>query len=437
MDETSQIKIGVCGGVDSGKSSLIGVLTHNKLDDGKGYARSLILKSKHEKESGRTSNVSYNYIGYPNENKEVTLIDLAGHIKYLKTTLYGITGHFLDYGIVVVGSNMGINVMTKEHMTILLWLKIPFIVVMTKVDMCPENVYVQHKKRLRQMLKIPLFSKRSIVINTEEDFETLNINCQNENYFNTMIPIISTSCKTGQNIDNLHKMLKVLPISHKQINVVNIPQQIHNVSILTYIECIYNVKGVGIVVTGFLGETCTPIHVGSELYIGPFGTTQIKLCPVRVRGLHDNFRQSLRTIMPGHSFCANIRFPDIHLEKSQIKKGMVLTSDPSIIQQMSMKFKAKIKMLNFKTTVGLNYTPVIHCRTIRQAARVTEIFDDEKAPIIDDGKNLTPMEKIIRGDTEYTVEFTFDSRPEYIEIGAPLFFRDGTTKGFGEIIDVL
>ena len=39
-----EIRIGVLGNVDSGKSSTIGVITKNILDDGKGYARSLVMK---------------------------------------------------------------------------------------------------------------------------------------------------------------------------------------------------------------------------------------------------------------------------------------------------------------------------------------------------------------------------------------------------------
>ena len=57
-----EIRIGVLGNVDSGKSSTIGVITKNILDDGKGYARSLVMRHPHEKESGRTSDISQLYI---------------------------------------------------------------------------------------------------------------------------------------------------------------------------------------------------------------------------------------------------------------------------------------------------------------------------------------------------------------------------------------
>ena len=63
----------------------------------------------------------------------VTLIDLCGHEKYLKTTLFGLTGLMPDYCLLVVGSNMGVQVMTREHIAIACALNIPMFVAVTKV----------------------------------------------------------------------------------------------------------------------------------------------------------------------------------------------------------------------------------------------------------------------------------------------------------------
>jgi GTPase len=45
----TDIKICIGGSVDAGKSTTIGVLTRNINDDGRGYARSLILKGNRKK----------------------------------------------------------------------------------------------------------------------------------------------------------------------------------------------------------------------------------------------------------------------------------------------------------------------------------------------------------------------------------------------------
>ena len=43
----------------------------------------------------------------------ITFIDLAGHEKYLKTTVFGLTGYAPDFAMLMIGSNMGIVGMTK------------------------------------------------------------------------------------------------------------------------------------------------------------------------------------------------------------------------------------------------------------------------------------------------------------------------------------
>ena len=75
----NKIKIAVCGPVDAGKSSLIGVLTSRKLDDGRGSARSKVLKHKHELDSGRTSNITFNNLIYETEKyKKVIFLCVIG-----------------------------------------------------------------------------------------------------------------------------------------------------------------------------------------------------------------------------------------------------------------------------------------------------------------------------------------------------------------------
>lgn len=52
------------GNVDAGKSTLVGVLTTGRLDDGKGSARAYASRFKHEVLTGRTSSVSYRLLGF-------------------------------------------------------------------------------------------------------------------------------------------------------------------------------------------------------------------------------------------------------------------------------------------------------------------------------------------------------------------------------------
>lgn len=50
-----EVRVAVIGNVDSGKSTMVGVLTRSMLDDGRGSARSKVFKHNHEGETGRTS----------------------------------------------------------------------------------------------------------------------------------------------------------------------------------------------------------------------------------------------------------------------------------------------------------------------------------------------------------------------------------------------
>lgn len=118
-------RVAVVGNVDAGKSTLLGVLTHGELDNGRGFARQKLFRHKHEIESGRTSSVGNDILGFDSEGnvvnkpdshggslewtkicekstKVITFIDLAGHEKYLKTTVFGMTGHLPDFCMLMV-----------------------------------------------------------------------------------------------------------------------------------------------------------------------------------------------------------------------------------------------------------------------------------------------------------------------------------------------
>lgn len=85
----------------------------------------------------------------------ITFIDLAGHERYLKTTIFGMTGHAPNYAMFMVGSNAGVIGMAKEHLGLALALGIPVFVVVTKIDMCPANVLQETMTMLSRILKSP------------------------------------------------------------------------------------------------------------------------------------------------------------------------------------------------------------------------------------------------------------------------------------------
>lgn len=70
-------RVAVVGNVDAGKSTLLGVLTHGELDNGRGTARQRLFRHKHEMETGRTSSVGNDILGFDGEGRVVNKTD--GH----------------------------------------------------------------------------------------------------------------------------------------------------------------------------------------------------------------------------------------------------------------------------------------------------------------------------------------------------------------------
>lgn len=153
--------------------------------------------------------------------KVMTLVDLAGHEKYFRTTAYGLTGHLPDYACLMVGANMGVVGMCKvgaagrrtdgvrhmtipgsgrripqcrlfycmaatemkralrctavrhglpasmtlgpaalllqEHLGVALALKVPVFFVVTKVDICPEHI-------LKQTVQVGGVGRRTVAV---------------------------------------------------------------------------------------------------------------------------------------------------------------------------------------------------------------------------------------------------------------------------------
>jgi GTPase len=162
ITRVSEIRLAVIGNVDAGKSTLLGVLTKGLLDDGRGRARANLFRHKHEKDSGRTSSIGQELLGFTADGqvirapppkdpakalnnhhlqvipwsevcsrsaKVVSFMDLAGHERYLKTTMFGLTGGAPDYAILMVGANAGMIGMCKEHLTLAFGVGISVIVV--------------------------------------------------------------------------------------------------------------------------------------------------------------------------------------------------------------------------------------------------------------------------------------------------------------------
>lgn len=408
----------VLGNVDAGKSTLIAVLEKDTLDNGNGSARSLIFKMKHEKESGRTSTHSSYYI--INQNEITTLVDLCGHEKYLKTTLFGVMGLFCDYGIVTVGSNMGIVGMTYEHFGLLISNKIPFIVIFTKIDLCPKNVMANVKKDLERIAKRN--KKQIIYFETAEekvngsyikDSHRVIIDAFHDRK-TTLMPVIMASNKTGFNIGFIKELLTTIKSQNylEKMNMAPEPKPMNYPPVL-YIDNTYTITGIGIVLSGTLKYGS--MSLGQKALLGPINNQYIN---ITIKSLHNCISENIEVLHENESGSIGIRLETKgSYTRSMFSKGQIVTTDLEFAMKHTCQtFNCDVAIFNHPTTIKNGYQTVIHCGTIRQSGKF--IMDDQA---------------VLRTNSRATLDIKFILKAEFMLSGTYFMFRDDRTKGMGRV----
>ena len=434
------IKIGVAGNVDAGKSTTIGTLTKGILDDGRGRARTHVFNHKHEINSGRTSSIGHQILGFDidgniinsksdritwpeivsQSNKVITFFDLAGHERYLRTTIYGLSTIYPDYCMIMIGANMGINHMTKEHIGLCINLKIPFFIVISKIDIVPENILEENIKKIINICKIGAKKKPYLIKNHNDIIEVIR-NIKSD----SIVPIIQISNVTNYNLDLLKSLLNYLPIRNNMIENESKPIEF-------LIDNTYSVNGHPVIVSGLLksGTINTSLDKTKStdvLAIGPFydGTYR----QVKLRTMHNKFKE-VTEARSGSYICISLK----GINRKDIKKGMVLVSNQTDLKIAVREFWAHIHILNSPTTIKIGYEPFIHVDQVRQSVTINEIKkiskDTNKIEVISNQD-----ENILRtGDLAF-IKLRFINKPEYIKSNMKLIFREGKVKAFGKVID--
>jgi len=412
-DTPVEVRVAAVGNVDSGKSTLLGVLSSGTLDDGRGSARATVFHHPHERATGRTSSIGHEHIAYDLEgnavvldkktgtatsgaSKCVELLDLAGHAKYLKTTLFGMTGHHPDYAMLVVGANMGFIGMTKEHLGITLALKMPAMLVVTKIDMCPPNVLADTMAQIKRIAKTPGCRKLPFIVRNMDDV----VVCVRNFSSDKLLPIFCVSNVTGENINLLHAFLNLAPSTHNWGELTNAPLQVD-------VDYDWTISGVGTVVSGTVVSGTIDSH--STLVIGPDSLG--KFMPLTVRNIRTRTGDTDHA-QAGQSITIAVR----RLARNSVRKGMVIVSADSVVAPCK-EFQAEVLILYHSTTISPGYECVVHCNAVKQCARVVSM-----------------NKPILRSGDKALVTFSFMYQPEVMLKNARVIFRDGHAKGIGRII---
>lgn len=257
-----EIRISVMGSVDAGKSSLVGVLTQGELDNGRGRARLQMFRHYHEIKSGRTSCISHELLGFDDagnvinykhnemmtaeeicelSTKLISFMDLAGHRRYMRTTIQAVSGYAPHFIALVVASG-NLNQMTIENLQIIKAFKIPFFVILTKIDLVsPDDTGTL--KQLIQLLNEVDQLKTPLVVGSMNDFLLLD-----DESSKNFIPIFCVSNVTGAGLDFVQKYLFMLTPNINE----NEQKRLDKETPEFHIDEIFRVQGVGTIVGGLL-----------------------------------------------------------------------------------------------------------------------------------------------------------------------------------------
>lgn len=427
------IRVCCAGAVDAGKSTLLGVLLTGKNDNGRGMARLNVFNFQHEVKTGRTSSVAQHILGFDENGntvtidddsghkktwqeivyaskKIVTFFDLCGHEKYLKTTITGLTSNSPDLTFILVGGNMNLSKMTKEHIFLCLSLHLPFVIVITKIDLCKhrKNVLEDTIRDIKAILKGPGIRRLPYDIHNKEDVLLCSKNIHTLN----TVPIFYISSVTGQGIDYLRQFLN--------LHTKKIVKDVSDYKVEYHIDQTFQVSGIGTVLGGQLIKG--KIKLGDKLLLGP---TNNEYTTIQVRGIHCK-RVNLQEVDSGKYVCIAVKKP----EELLIRKGNVLISTIDNPIQVN-EFEAEIVVLKtHSTTIKIGFQPVVHTCSIRQTAQIMEITKKQCA------RGQQGDDNILRLGDRASIRFKFCYKPEFIRTGYRILLAEGKIKLIGKITKV-
>ncbi|KAK4198072.1 P-loop containing nucleoside triphosphate hydrolase protein [Triangularia verruculosa] len=420
VEEVIETRIAVVGNVDAGKSSMLGVLVKGDLDDGRGKARVNLFRHKHEIETGRTSSVGMEIMGFDTKGevivsdtpgrklsweeigkrsaKVITFTDLAGHERYLRTTVFGLLSSSPNYCLLMVAANNGLIGMSKEHLGIALALNVPVMVVITKIDICPPQILEQTINQITRILKSPGARKIPIFIKNREEC----INTATQFVSQRICPIFQVSNVTGENLDLVRSFLNILP--HHGRYDAEAPFEFH-------VNDTFSVPHVGTVVSGIVKSGV--IHAGDDVQIGPDSLGRFTQTSIRSI-------ERKRIGVPVASAGQSASFALRRVRRKDVRKGMVVLSKlDGAPPKVYREFVAEVLILSHATTIKTKYQAMLHVGPVSQTCAIIDVD-----------------RPFIRTGDRATVAFRFVQRPEYLAPGDRLLFREGRTKGLGIVKSV-
>jgi elongation factor Tu len=347
------LNIGTIGHVDHGKTTLTAAITTVLASKGLSELRSFdsIDNAPEEKERGITINTSH--VEYQTANRHYAHVDCPGHADYVKNMITGAAQ--MDGAILVCAATDGPMPQTREHILLARQVGVPKIVVfMNKVDLVDDPELLDLvEMEIRELLSF-------------YDFDGDNT------------PIIRGSALGGLNGDAAW-VDKIMELMDAVDSFIPVPPREVDKPFLMPVEDVFSITGRGTVATGRI-ETGV-INSGEEVQILGMGEAPLKSVVTGV----EMFRKILDRGEAGDNVGLLLR----GIEKTQIKRGMVIAKPGSITPHT--EFKAEVYILKKEeggrhTPFQNKYRPQFYLRTTDVTG---EIFLPEGREMIMPGDNVT------------------------------------------------
>ena len=258
------IVIGTAGHIDHGKSSLVRVLTGINPD-----------RLKEEIQRGITIDLGFAPLVLP-DGKEVGIVDVPGHEKFIKNMVAGATG--IDFVVLVIAADDGVMQQTREHLEIMEFLGIRSgMVALTKIDLVEADLRLLAQEEIAEFL---------------------------QGTFLQDAPIVPVSTTTGEGTDSFMETLfqelkKVSPRSSQ--GIFRMP-----------IQRVFSKHGYGTIVTGI--PVSGSISIGDSIEVLP-GRRLGRVRKIQAYG------KEVEKARAGHSTALNIK----ELESHSVKRGDVVS----------------------------------------------------------------------------------------------------------------
>ncbi len=257
--------IGTAGHVDHGKSTLVKALTDIDPD-----------RLPEEKEREMTVDLGFAWMTLPS-GREVSVVDVPGHERFIKNMLAGVGA--IDLAMLIVAADESVMPQTREHLAILDILQITRgLVVVTKADLVDEELVELVKAEVEDTLRGTSFE-----------------GC----------PMIGVSAYTGEGLEELKSAIDSVLDETEARRDLGRPR-------LPIDRC-FTISGFGTVVTGTLIDGS--LAVGQEVVLAGSGQR------ARVRGLQSH-KTKVDSTGPGVRLAVNLS----GLSRDEVERGEVLTS---------------------------------------------------------------------------------------------------------------